>query len=101
MKVFVVLVFIWLLIGLVATSIVLLSELKGKSLEECYRSFDGDDDVMVYLTFIAGGGISIIIVVFCLIVEYLNNNRYKIIEFLWRIVNKEKKKGADHHADQQ
>lgn len=99
MKMFVVLVFVWLLIGLVATSIVLLSELKGKSLEECYRSFDGDDDVMVYLTFIAGGGISIIIVVFCLIVEYLNNNRYKIIEFLWRIINKEKKKGTDQYAD--
>lgn len=98
MKMFIVLVFVWLLIGFVATSIVLLSELKEKSLEECYRSFD-DDDVMVYLTLIAGGGISIIIVVFCLIVESLSKNRYKIIEFLWRIVNKEKKKGTDHYAD--
>ena len=95
MKMFVVLVFIWLLIGFVATSIVLLSELKGKTLEECYGSFD-DDDVIVYLCLIAGGGISIIVVVFCLIVEYLNKNRYKIIEFLWRVVNKKKKKGADH-----
>lgn len=98
MKMFVVLVFVWLLIGLVATSIILLSELKGRSLEECYRFFD-NNDVIDYLLFIPGGGITIIIVVFCLIVEYLSKNRYKIIEFLWRMVNKEKRKGADHYAD--
>lgn len=97
MKMFIVLVFVWLLIGFVATSIVLLSELKGKSLEECYRSFD--DDITAYLALIAGGCLSFVIVVFCLIVEYLNKNRYKIIEFLWKIVNKEKRKGADHYAD--
>lgn len=98
MKMFVVLIFDWLLIGFMAAIIVLVSELKGKSLEECYGSFD-NDDVIVYLCLIAGGGISIIVVVFGLIVEYLNKNRYKIIEFLWRMVNKEKRKGADHYAD--